>query len=477
MNDRMARPWKDLAVLSVLLSITVFETLVLAEWIAFPWWEGVGFASMDTTLTNVISHLSPALLFLLLYYRPVRFGVRRAALRSTHLAQVINRLWEPFALRKDKLASPRYAVNRLLSHHRLMLAIGLVTVSLVAFFPYRPDLNPSGTPVGIDTPRYINWVNQMLQRQPAAAIAFAFGQGSDGSRPLYLLILYLIGLVGVPVGQLVKLQPLLLGPALVLSAYMMVLKGGQNSLLAGPTAVLAAFSPTIVVGISAGYYANWLALVESNFLLMLLLFFWRNPVSRIFWAMMVLSIALFLTHPWTWALVSSMMAIFSLTFWKRTKLFFSKVVLIIAPGIAADILKTLILGARALSSESGIFALSQIPAIWPNVVGALEVFYGGFLGYWLSMFLALIGVIALRARDGFQRLLLVWVAVSSLPFAVTDSFHQGRIIYDLPTAMLGSLAILAILSRTRWTSLNSALFLTLVVLANASYAFGSLIQV
>src|SRR5207249_1399994 len=98
------------------------------------------------------------------------------------------------------------------------------------------------------------------------------------------------------------------------------------------------------------------------------------------------------------------------------------------------------------------------------------------LANWLILGLGLLSVFALRFRDRFERLLILWVGVASLPFLVLDSYHQARIVYDLPIPILGSIAMLSFLPLVgtrsiRWPGL---LFVLLLVLS-ANYALQSIL--
>jgi len=48
---------------------------------------------------------------------------------------------------------------------------------------------------------------------------------------------------------------------------------------------------------------------------------------------------------------------------------------------------------------------------------------------------------ALRFKDWFERLVLLWVGVASIPFLVLDSYNQTRIVYDLPVPILMAAAL------------------------------------
>src|SRR5207244_5668920 len=115
-----------------------------------------------------------------------------------------------------------------LSRPNLLLIISLAASILVALVPYRPDLNPNGTLVGVDSPTYVTWINQMLSKPIPQALQYSFVEGLDGSRPLLLIILYTVASLGVSPSQIIEYLSMILAPLLALSTYTFV-RFGQRS--------------------------------------------------------------------------------------------------------------------------------------------------------------------------------------------------------------------------------------------------------
>lgn len=59
----------------------------------------------------------------------------------------------------------------------------------------------------------------------------------------------------------------------------------------------------------------------------------------------------------------------------------------------------------------------------------------------MILFFGLIGGTLLRFQNHFERLLILWVAVASIPFLFMDSYDQARIFYDLPIPVLMSIGV------------------------------------
>src|SRR6266702_6959654 len=178
-----------------------FEVSVLAVLVFFPYLPDPGLSNLNTDVYVLLAPLSILFLLGFLYTWLVRLGTRAAIRRSVAFKSFLQFLSVPFR----NLVSSVRAVSlsdsartfKILSHPKLMLAISMVISSLLAFVPYRPDLNPSGALVGVDSPTYVSWINQMLQRPLPQALQYSFVEGLDGSRPLLLIPLYLIATTGI----------------------------------------------------------------------------------------------------------------------------------------------------------------------------------------------------------------------------------------------------------------------------------------
>jgi len=81
-----------------------------------------------------------------------------------------------------------------------------------------------------------------------------------------------------------------------------------------------------------------------------------------------------------------------------------------------------------------------------------------------------VAVISLRFLDRFERLLALWVAIGSIPFAFLESGLQVRILYDLPFPVLASMGLLLLIRPAGNRTLHSSLALLLVFLLSTNYA-------
>ncbi len=481
-------PKRRLAQAALYLGV-VLEAIVLAQWVAYPYWpeDLILLRDAEAGLLAALAPLSPFVLVLLLYGRPMILLGRRAVWWSNRLRAIFSYPVEALAPTLRRIRSVNFPETvqaiMLLSHSRWLLAIAIVTSGLVGCLPYRPDLNPFGVLVGVDSPLYEQWFGEMQRRPVDQAITYAFGVAAFGSRPLFLVPVYLLGqFVGVDSRQIVLGLPIFLGPLLSLTTFLFVRSGGERERTAALAAVLTGFSFDITVGMWGTYYANWLALAEAYLFLSILLSFDRQISFPKYASLTVLSLVILLTHPWTWVLVLTASMIFSLTADREARKTSQTIhmALIIAIGLGADFLKNRMFGvgtvAEDLATKTPVAGLQKLAMFWPNVIDALLYTHGGLMSNIVFLALATAGVLALRWRKPFQRLLMIWVAVAGTVIAFFDSYHISRIIYDMPLPTLSALGLILLASAERDGLRWRGLIVMLAILLTASYALRAIFQ-
>jgi hypothetical protein len=326
----------------------------------------------------------------------------------------------------------------------------------------------------------------MVSRSPLDALVYAFSGPGPSSRPLLLIGLYsAASLLSIQPDLVVKSLPVFLAIGLVSSSYIFVRLGGAGNWMAALTATLTASSSAITVGIWAGYYANWLALIEAYLFLGVLLSSVRLQSIRKQAILVALSLALLLTHPWTWILIITVTGVFITSHWKSDhfrQLLQSFVGLIVVSAVIESV-KTLTLASFGVTA-AGKYLVVQNPnplanllAIWPNSINGLILTYDGLLATAIMFGFALLYVLRLGYASNFQRLLLSWALLASVLFPFLSGYLQTRIIYDLPIPVLAAGGLMMVLSKVESRDLVKALLLLAVVLLNLSYAIRSMLIV
>jgi hypothetical protein len=463
----------------LVLSLLALQVLAFVILAFFPYVPDPGISNLNTVIYFSLAPLSTVFLLGLLYAWLMRLAAGEVPRYSVTARSVARFLSEPFqrivsSVRTASMTDSAQSF-KILSRPRLLLVISLAASILLALVPYRPDLNPNGTLVGVDSPLYVNWISQMFARPLPQALQYSFVEGLDGSRPLLLVILYMVASLGASPSQIIEFLPMILAPLISLSAYAFVRLGQGSASIAGLTALFTPFSFYVPVGLWGGYYANMLALVFAYLFLTLLLLFSKSPSVTKYWAMFALSVALFLTHPWTWILIATTSLVFALTLWRETHLsiHLKSMAGIVMAGVALDVGKSTIFATRTVIADlaTKLPTSSDASPFWVNVVGGLLYTHSGLLASWIILGVGLFACFALRFKDRFDRLVLLWVAVASIPFLILDGYTQTRIVYDLPLPVLMATALLfflpAIGSRNiRWPGI----VIVLILVTCANYA-------
>ena len=464
---------------SVILLVLSFQVLVLVILALFPYVPDLGLSNINNDTYFPLSPLSTVFLLELLYAWLLQLVAKEATRYSSTARSIAHFVSEPFAniisSVRTRSLSDSARTFKILSYPRLLLIISLASSVLLAFVPYRPDLNPNGILVGVDSPTYVTWISQMLARPFPQALRYSFVEGLDGSRPLLLVVLYMVASLGVSPSQVIEYLPMILAPLLALSSYAFVRYGHGSARFAGLTALFTPFTFYIPVGLWGGYYANMLALVFAYLFLTLLLPFSKSPSAPKYCGMFALSVALFLTHPWTWVLIATAGLVFALSLWRETRLtiHLKSIAGIVITGVALDVLKSTLFATRTVAADLATkLPTSADPfSFWVNIVDGLLYTHSGLLGSWIILGVGLFACFALRFKDWFERLVLLWVGVASIPFLILDSYNQTRIVYDLPTPVLMASTLLFFLPlvgtrNIRWPGI----IIVLVLIICANYA-------
>ena len=152
---------------SLLVLAVVAEALSVIEWAAYPYFpdKSLLFAKTDAAIFDLLAPFSPALLILLLYTWVPRLAISFDNKFSKRLKNIFK--WLAQSLSSLNSRVPPDSVNRftLTDRPRLLLVVAVASAILLALVPYRPNLNPAMTPVGVDAHYYVDWVSLFLRNR------------------------------------------------------------------------------------------------------------------------------------------------------------------------------------------------------------------------------------------------------------------------------------------------------------------------
>ena len=352
----------------------------------------------------------------------------------------------------------------------IILVVASATAAIVGLYPYLPAVNPGSVLVGVDVsgfyaPNLLAMYHLSLQ----GAVGYVFPgtiYGGYGDRPAYLLFQYLVGRLVASPQVTIRVLPALFAILTVITSYWFVAVGTRDRLLSVTVALVAAVSVQVTAGISGGLYANWLAVCEVFVFLALFLNGIRKDDYVFLFLAGVVSILVFLTHPWTWFLLVGLVAAFGVTSVAlrlggkdsphfRTELIFvvSVLVLNLAP-VLVDYVATG--GSRfgLVASNLSDLSLANIPQVGSSLTATLTLFLAGAMGNTVMIVFSVVGVLMLKdLRGAFSRMLLCWVVVVGVAILlapnpiVTSGLLQSRLVYLLPFQVFSSIGFLGILRR------------------------------
>ena len=189
----------------------------------------------------------------------------------------------------------------------------LFSISL-ALIPQLSAVNKDNQQIGSDSDSYAEWVISLQQaKNMQEFLETALSQlGLQGDRSVALLFLFLLTeIIDAPVLDTIEYLPVILGPALVLVVYFLTRELTSNdtaSLFAAFLTGLGYFQ--VSMGIYAGFYANWIALLLGYSSLIFFFRFLRTSSKASPLIFFVLLVATLFSHALTWSVLSLVMCIF-----------------------------------------------------------------------------------------------------------------------------------------------------------------------
>jgi len=491
----LAREFLEKVCIGFLFILVVVEVLALLGWVTYPFFHGWKgwiwhFVEVENQLFYAWAPVCPLLFMVAAYIWLLKPLTKILGKMGKGFAKAFLRVDEWVGLVKtDEIRMPFTRYPKILLFASMLLSV------ILAFYPYHPSLNPNGRFVAVDVHYYFEWLGGLVSKPFPEALSYAFWEASDGSRPIYLLLLYAIKTVtGLSVGDVAKFELVFLAPLLVLSVYLFVKEGTGNRGYAALAALFTAFSYNITVGVFAGFYANIFALI-LGFLFFTLLLKYMSNFSRKTLAVLTVVLALIIfVHPWTWCELVAVTIAYLLVVlvWEKNLEEFKKKIyplgLILLVNFTVDIVKSLIL--KSLGGVQGAYkvtsawlSLNELARLWLNLKISFTSFSSGFYTNPVILGLAIFGVLILayRRKDDYSRILLAWVIVTSIPLPFSNYWAYSRLIFNLPLHILAfnTLAYLCALTQKEENSrihFTVKLLILLITLLNLTYAFKSVIN-
>jgi hypothetical protein len=318
----------------------------------------------------------------------------------------------------------------------------LLSVTLV-LIPHQPIIIGDKQNVGVDTHYYIDWLGGLINSASSQELfrqAFVIQNGGD--RPITLLFLLALNkIVPANLVDTIEYAPLVLGPALIFAVYLLTRELTSNDITSLLASFLTAVSFHTLVGVYAGFYSNWLALI-IGYLSFVIVFKFLKKSSPLTLAIYALSIILLLfTHIYTWSIFVILTMIFlavMLKFNYYQKMNIVLLLLVIFASVVLDIARLTITGSSsaivrdiAIGAGGGL-GLEQFGLRLSNLTEVVQNWYGAQFSNFIILILGFFWICISNFRKQVNIFLVVFLSVGFATMFFGSPSVQGRVLYDIP---------------------------------------------
>ena len=407
----------------------------------------------------ILSSFSASLLLLLISCVPLKIFIlefRVAILRTIHInnSLLVVKNYDKYNSDSIKL---KYKFIYILLFMLLSTIIGLI--------PHQPQINFDNQQIGVDSDYYVKWINALVHAADYRDfIHQAFMVQSFGDKPLTLTFLFTIAKIlhTADFYFIVEHVPLILGPMLVLAVFFLTRELTLNDKQALLASFLTSVSFQIIIGIYAGFYANWLALIIGYLSFAFLVRSLRNSNDKLSAGIfLVLLIACLFAHVHTWSVMVVVMSVFMIITMKLKHYCKKRIVLLLillSSSVMLDIVKTTVIGSTTGIEKDLEFAkatgagVEQFGIRWSNLIRSVYSFLGGQFSNFIIYSLGVYWLLQSKPRDISSIFIMIFLSIGLLAFLIGDYRVQARIFYDIPFQIPAAIALSSL-----WSSLRGSL--------------------
>lgn len=377
--------------------------------------------------------LAPALLILLVLAYPVKVIFESIIVK---ILRIRNKKRTDMSLKEDRIKT---------SLKVLLLLLFMVIASCMVLIPHQEAINVSNRDVGVDTHFYVEWTRTLLKSNSTAeTVREIFINIQHGDRPLSLIFFMGIAKIApeADLSYFFDNVPIILGPALVIAVYLLTRELTSSELTALLAAFLTSISFHVLVGIYAGSYANWIALIFGYLSMMFMLRFLRNKNKKNIFLFVILNVITLFTHSYTWTILTMFMGLFLLVTLKFN--YYNKrniIILLVVLGstILFDVVRMTVTGSFSgisygLSPPFGElkFGPDQFVTRWSSVIDTTQNYYGSLFANSIIYALGLYWLLQSRFKDASTIFLISILSVGIIPLFFGNWIVQSRVFYDIP---------------------------------------------
>jgi hypothetical protein len=350
---------------------------------------------------------------------------------------------------KDGESNRNFGIHSINWGHFLILSI--ILSFIIPIIPQTPFINPENRYVGVDTFWYVDWTRSFGNATFSEILENAFVKERHGDRPLSLLVVYPYSQITPQTpGDTIDYLPIVLTPLLTVLVYFLTMQITKSKPISSLAAFFSIFSFQTIIGIYAGFYANWIGLIIS-FLMLIFLFKFLEYNSKKHLVLYSLNIGLLVFfHAYTWAVFTTVtLLLLLLTFvWKlynRKTIIIALIILGVTVSI--DVSKDFILGSSGGVKENiqlvGEYtSLNNILKFDENLFNTGLITHGGIFGNGVIFLFVLIwSFLISKLKKPTDLFFLISFSIVSVLFFVGSYVAQIRVLYDIPFQIPFAIAV------------------------------------
>jgi hypothetical protein len=382
---------------------------------------------------SLVSSSSPILLLLLILCLPVKL------LMNEFMAGILK-------IKNNNRFDSLLVNDSLKSRTKIIYILLFVLLSItITLIPHQPTINKDNQQIGVDTVSYVDWINILIQSNDVDEFIRQAFVIQSGDRPLALIFLFIIvdimKIVNANFFYIIEYVPLVLGPALILVIYFLTRELTSNDITSLMASFLTAISFQTLIGIYAGFYANWFALIIGYLSFVFLIRFLKKPskLNLIVYSMLI--VLLLFTHVYTWTVLAIVMGIFlavllKFNYYSRKSIIL--LLLVISSSVVIDVARMTITGSSSgivndiAVARAGDAGIEQYKVRWSNLIEVTQIHLGGQFSNFLLFILGLYWLINCNLRQPSNILIAIFLSVGVIPLFFGDWIIQTRVFYDIP---------------------------------------------
>jgi hypothetical protein len=223
---------------------------------------------------------------------------------------------------------------------------------------------------------------------------------------------------------------------------------------------LTAVSFHTVVGVYAGFYANWLALIFGYLSFVFIFRFLKRAKKLDLILYFFVTILMLFSHTYTWTIFSVVTGIFLLTmlcfnyFHRRTIVL---LLIALSCSLIVDVARIAITGSIGgiehdlVIARNQHFGLGQLPVRWNNLIDTTEIYYSAGFSNIIILILGLYWLFRSKMADPFNIFLIIFLSIGIFPLFLGNWEVQSRVFYNIPFQIPAAIALAYIHKGTKGT--------------------------